>query len=215
MGAVDPIGQVGRPNGRVDCTGEWNEYIYNFCGNCYRNKPYNDYCRRSCDTLARLYYGRCGKGSPGPGIFRPPGKGAGTVAPRLPKFDPGTTSPHAQMAPFTFIYGNCCGLANRCNACDAEPGGKALDCLDEVCARHDECLGTVTQYVVSQVDCDAIMCKELENCSCDPYIGFERNRCEDAKWNMMTFYCPIGDLGRTWTLLPLTGGPIMPPRIGW
>ena len=86
---VDPQGlnvmpvfpSPGSPPYPTSCSKYWNEYVYRYCNNCYRNPSAN--CKWHCSQMAWLYYRLCNKPptrDPYP-FFGPP-VGGGAIAPR-------------------------------------------------------------------------------------------------------------------------------------
>ena len=189
-----------QPPGRPSCTKAWNEYIYYFCNRCYFDSTYGYPCGRICDALASEYYRSCNKKGVPSGGFRPPLSGRGDIAPRTPNQNYYLDLlKDKELSPFTFKYGNCCGLTNKCNCRDAQPGGRAIDCLDQACAEHDECLATMKEYLnpFVQKDCARKLCAKISlRCDCNEYAKGSKkySDCKDAMFNMQTLYCAIGNI---------------------
>lgn len=82
--------------GIVVCNEVWNNYIYNYCNNCYQYTRTTD-CQRKCHLMASKYYDECvrvGKKSPysdpnNDKTFKPPYNKRGLIAPRGLPLNPG------------------------------------------------------------------------------------------------------------------------------
>ncbi|QYK53630.1 MAG: hypothetical protein KF824_01770 [Fimbriimonadaceae bacterium] len=197
MSRIDPSGMDvhpgTRPSGGVGCTPAWNAYIYEFCNSCSSHSNALA-CYLQCDQMARSYHRACGKPKPGPGAFLPPNNKRGPVAPRFvppspigPPFVPG-------WDPVSFQYGNCCGQTKKCNCFDIT-SGRALDCLDKACARHDDCLGGTVQSVINGLGpCDLQLYNDLTKCDCNTMYThpMDRENCETAKFRMMNGFILLG-----------------------
>lgn len=96
------------------------------------------------------------------------------------------------LLPALYGHGNCCGFSKRCLGCETEANGLAIDCVDEACALHDDCLGTVFEYVIHQVKCNSELCKRVIACQ-------DSGRCKTARCNEVAneirlFYCTLSGI---------------------
>jgi RHS repeat-associated protein len=81
--------------------------------------------------------------------------------------DKGGPVPRYTLPPQFYHYGNYCGLNNWKSGCDRP---KPLNCIDEACQRHDDCLDKADYWGPSGTICncrllwEAITCFELAGC---------------------------------------------------
>ncbi len=72
------------PSTPITCGGPWNQWIYNYCNNCYYGKVKAPNCAGVCNYYASQYYNQCNVvkyPSPYPPIGFQPVPGGGVIVP--------------------------------------------------------------------------------------------------------------------------------------
>lgn len=111
---------------------------------------------------------------------------------------------------FGYSYGKYCGFNNR-------GPGVPIDALDAACKKHDQCLGTVWQFInpINQGCCNAALCADAKKalqsgCAAD-WAGdpAKQKECEGNAMIVSGAFCALG--GQS----PLPGQPVANPLPPW